>query len=154
LGTAIRLDLASCNTPRARGSPAAMTAVGGSGRPGRRPSPARPASGGELAYLGDEIWREKAIFLESVGIPFVDLPHVRPRDRSGHDPDPVVAVFTEMTRGRVPSAASVEEQDVAGTIGLIDVDDRRDLVTGLDAPDATDEYTFSGGTFRINFEAS
>ena len=42
-----------------------------------------------------------------------------------------MAVFAEVTGGRIPGALAVEEKDVAGPIWLIDVDDRRTAATGF-----------------------
>jgi hypothetical protein len=92
----------------------------------------RPGIDGELVHLGDET---AICFPDSLNVPFVDLPHVGPRQRSGHDPDPLVAVFAEMTRGRIPGSVAVEEKDVAGSIWLIDVNDRRGGGIGSDAAD-------------------
>src|SRR6266446_7025753 len=126
--------------PQGEGLPGSEDGGGGVGQVEEALESGAAGIDGELADLGDEA---AICFLDSLEVPLVDLPHVRPRQRSGHDPDPLVAVFAEVARGRVPGAMAVEEKDVARPIRLVDVDDRRDaaavytvgLLSGCDVAD-------------------
>jgi hypothetical protein len=72
---------------------------------------------GELVHLGDET---AVCFPDSLDVPLVDVPHIRPRQRSGHDPDPLVASINayESCGARYPLRSQVATVPVtASTVG-------------------------------------